>query len=179
MLENMKKYTVFTSLLFICLWLLFGAYLLGIYHPVWLSKDIESLVKPKSMAELGESFSTLGSLLSAIAVVIGLLAVLLQGSELRQTTVAQVEQSKALTHQLMQQEHSNRLSAYAARLQFLTSEMTRLETMIEKLLFEVEKLPGGETKSEKWDVIKNSRNLFTSYKNQAKEIDEQIQALLH
>ena len=80
---------------------------------------------------------------------------------------------------LIQQDHSNRLSAYTARLQFLTSEITRLETMIEKLLVEVETIQNGEAKSEKWDVIRNSRSLFTSYKTQAREIDQQIQDLLH
>ncbi len=51
--------------------------------------------------------------------------------------------------------------------------------MSEKLLVEVETIQNGEAKSEKWDVIRNSRSLFTSYKTQAREIDQQIQDLLH
>lgn len=174
----MRKTTLFASLFFVGLWVIFALYLTGAYQPEWLPSNIKVLSRPKSTAELGDSFAMLDGLFSSIAVVLGLIAILLQGRELRAATQAQTNQVIALTLQIKEQESSNKLSAYAARLQYLIAEMERLDSQIDKLRKEAEVLPSGDAKSEKWEIIKNSRGLHGAYKKQAKDIDQKIQELL-
>src|SRR5690606_37738117 len=110
---------------------------------------------PASVSELGESIGILNGLFSAIAVILGLVAVLLQGHELRLATKAQndqvhvleeqVKNQKRLTEQqtehmrvvaeqLKQQSMYNRIAVLQAKHQFHTAEHTRMDNAIVKIL---------------------------------------------
>jgi hypothetical protein len=174
----MKTTVLVFALCSALLWLALGAYLVGAHEAEWIAKYFSNLKRPTSTAELGDSLAILGGLFSTVAVVLGLIAILLQGRELRLSTMAQTQQSAVMTQQIKQQIQSNVLAAYAARLQYLRSEMERLDAQIEKLVPIANQLPNGADKTEKWDIIRNSRNLFTDYKNQAKAIDGKISSLV-
>lgn len=126
----MKLMIFFLSMAFLGVWLAFNLYLLG-----YISIDgFESnLTLPKNTAELGDSLGVLNGLLSAIAVIFALIAILLQGKELKESTKAQNLQAKALTDQLKQQAISHRLNVLAIRLQYLRSEIDRMQQIIKSV----------------------------------------------
>ena len=79
----------------------------------------------------------------------GLIAVLMQGLELKASTAAQTEQAVALTEQIKQQQESNRVGAYTACLQFLLSGADRIDLKITQLVVEVETISDLQKKSRK------------------------------
>ena len=80
---------------FVGLWILIGMLLTKTYNPGWLPYSLRSLNFPASTANLGQSFSVLDGLLSSLAIILGLIAIIMQGK---------------------QQTDANVIGAYAARM---------------------------------------------------------------
>jgi hypothetical protein len=97
-------------------WALLSYVLLGGIDASWLKLSL-----PKSTSEFGDSIGILNGLFSALAVVLALIAVLLQGKELKESTKAQNEQTDALKTQLGHQERLN------------NEQLKRSQTMMEQL----------------------------------------------
>jgi len=102
----------------------------------------------------------------------------MQGWELKASTAAQTEQAVALTEQIKQQQESNRVGAYTARLQFLLSGADRIDLKITQLVVEVETISDLQKKAEKWDLIKNLRNKELKYRDEAMGTNETIKSQL-
>jgi len=175
----MRTIVFLTFLTFFLLWVSLAAFLLGYIPPEYLLENIRQLALPKSTTDLGDSLAILDGIFTSIAIILGLIAILLQGKELKESTKAQTEQAHSLSIQIDQQNASNILGAYSARLQFLLTEVERLEGQIDKLVNQASEEKDKEKKSEKWEIIKNSRSMQISYRKQAKEIDEKIKGLLN
>lgn len=175
----MRIVVLLTFLLFFLLWAALAAFLTG-YIPIeHLPENLRHLTLPSSTDDLGDSLAILDGLFTSIAIVLGLIAILLQGKELKESTKAQTDQAYALSMQIKQQHSANCLGAYSARLQFLLTQDDRLEQQIDKLVTEVRNEQNAESKAEKWKIIKNSRNLQCAYREQARDIDSKIQNLLN
>jgi len=174
----MRTIVFFTFLIFLLLWLGLVAFLTGYIPTEHIPENFRHLTLPKSTTDLGDSLAILDGIFTSIAIILGLIAILLQGKELKESTKAQTEQAHSLSIQIDQQNASNILGAYGARLQFLLTEVERLEGQIDKLVNETSEEKDQEKKSEKWEIIKNSRSMQINYRKQAKEIDEKIKGLL-
>lgn len=177
----MTFYVALVFIVFFVLWLLSIALFSGLIPADWLPNEISQLALPSSVDGLGDAMATLDGLFSAIAIVLGLVAILFQGRELKASTDAQAQQADALIKQIAQQQTSNQLGVYTARLQFLTSEMNYLETKISSMLDKVadlEQKGDKEKLSNHWNIIKSTRAKQGRFREQAVEIDQRIQALL-
>jgi len=166
-------------MMFLLMWLCLLAYLTGYIPQDLVPANLTKLTLPTSTTQLGDSLAVLDGLFTSIAIVLGLVAILLQGRELKESTKAQTEQAHSLSIQIGQQEASNRLGAFGARLQFLLTEADRLDTQVDSLIQQVETESDTDKKTELWNIIKNSRNKQSEHRNQAKEIDGKIQMLLN
>lgn len=177
----MKLYVALVFMVFVLLWLISIALFSGIIPLTWLPESLSKLVLPSSFDGLGNAMATLDGLFSSIAIVLGLIAILFQGRELKASTDAQTLQAVALTKQIAQQEASNKLGACSARLQFLLAEIEHLENKVPAMLTQkdaLEKQGDKEALTKQWDLIKNTRAKQKRYRDQACDIDKQIQALL-
>lgn len=108
----MKSQLALIFAMALLLWALFAAIFIGIYSPTWLPAQFVAMQLPKTMAELGDSFSLLDGLFSSLALVMGLWAVLIQ---------------------VRQQADSNVIGGLSVRQQFLLAECARLEAHIQEL----------------------------------------------
>lgn len=178
---HMTFYVALVFIAFFVLWLLSIALFSGLIPANWLPIEISRLTLPSSVDGLGDAMATLDGLFSAIAIVLGLVAILFQGRELKASTDAQAQQADALIKQIAQQQTSNQLGAYTARLQFLTSEMDYLETKIASMLekeAELKQKGDKEKLADHWNLIKSTRAKQGRFREQAVEIDQRIQMLL-
>jgi hypothetical protein len=110
-----------------------------------------------------------------------LVAILFQGKELKASTDAQTLQAEALIKQIAQQEASNRLGGYSARLQFLSAEIEHMETRIPSMIIQADQFNQNneaEKATKHWDLIKNMRAKIERYRKQTNGIDRYIQSLL-
>jgi hypothetical protein len=135
--------TIFSS------WVILSWVLLGHADISWLTLSL-----PKTTSEFGDSVGILNGLFSAFAVVLALVAVLLQGRELKASTKAQNEQADALkaqlenqekvndeqlrrshtmVEQLQQQQIANRAIILQAQQQYHSAEIVRMDAILEKL----------------------------------------------
>jgi hypothetical protein len=144
----MKKIITISVLLFVGLWVLVGMLLTKTYYPDWIPQSIRSLTFPSSTADLGQSFSILDGLLSSIAIILGLIAIILQGK---------------------QQTDANVIGAYSARMQFLLSDNERLQTDISNLI--------ASAKYDK-NLLENMSAKKSRQLLEASEIDKKIKKLL-
>ncbi|WP_415878129.1 hypothetical protein [Methylomonas sp. TEB] len=179
----MKLVVLVLSLLLLGSWLLLSYVLFGQVHISWLK-----LALPKTTAEFGDSIGILNGLFSALAVVLALVAVLLQGKELRASTEAQNEQANALRAQLIHQEKinseqlkrsqtmldqlqqqqiANRAIILQAQQQYHASEVARMDALLEKL----------EGNHEKADLFNNSVSKKKEHLNNLKNIQKQFQEI--
>jgi len=168
-------------LAFVGLWLGLMAFLTGSMPMTWLPAGFGGLELPKTTDALGNSLTILDGLFTSIAIVLGLVAILFQGKELKASTDAQTLQAVALSKQIEQQEASNQLGAYSARLQFLSSEIEHMENRIPEMVNKAETMKQNaqpEEVTKQWDLIKNTRAKIERFRKQANEIDGQIQSLL-
>ena len=177
----MRKFALVSGFCFVALWIL-SICILSDFQ--WV--NLLSLAKPKSTAELGDSLGLLNGLLSSIAIVLALLAVLIQSKELKDSTKAQNEQAdslkkqldqqqaitgaqlkqaEAIAKQLEQQQISNRIVGLAARQRFLLSEMARMDLII-------------ASNSGKDDLIGNSKKKKARLQKEAEQIDVEIAQIL-
>lgn len=177
----MKLYVTLVFALFVALWLAAIAMFSGIIPTDWLPDSLATLKVSNSFEGIGNAMATLDGLFSSIAILLGLVAILLQGRELKASTQAQTEQSEALSLQISQQEASNKLGAYSTRLQFLSAEIEHLEHRVPTMLKKAEnhKSKGESDKAkETWKLISNTRQKIERYRKDAEKIDEKIQAIL-
>lgn len=177
----MKTYVSLIFFIFVFLWLLSIALFSGLISNEWLPEALLRLELPNSFAGVGEAMTTLDGLFSSIAIVLGLIAILFQGKELKASTDAQALQAKALTQQIAQQESANLLGAYSARLSYLSAEIELMENKIEGMVALAKNpTPSMDSKkvTELWEIIKHSRNKQQRYRQETVEIDERIQGLL-
>lgn len=107
----MKKVLLISSFFAVVIWLAFGSMLLGLYQPSWLPSSFLKLGRPTTLSDFGQAFSALEGLLSSFALMLGLIAI-----------VVQVKQNS----------DSNIIGAFAARQQFLLAEYERLDGQIAK-----------------------------------------------
>lgn len=139
---------VFVSVLVavaIVAWVIFAMFLLGTFPPPTL---LANLSLPKSAADFGQAMGAVDGILSSIALVLGLLAVLIQ---VRQTADA------------------NLIGALSARSEFLRAKCDELESNIQKL-----KLKGDYNEK----LFNNMVNKKKELGDEAKEIDAKLQLLL-
>ena len=140
-----------------------GAVLVVATGLVPLPTFLAGLELPTSLAGLGDALAITDGIFTTMAITLGLVAILLQGRELKASTDANAEQAKALWLQMKQTQEANRLNAMTARLQFLTSDNDRLEMQVARLKTQIEGLgependsDGGTKRSELWDILKAS-----------------------
>lgn len=177
----MRSIVILSAILFVGLWTGSVYVLLG---GEWA--NFSSLEYPSSTSDLGESLGLLNGLLSSIAIVLALLAVLIQSKELKDSTRAQNEQAESLkkqleqqqsitkaqlkqaeliTKQLEQQQISNRIVGLSARQRYLLSEMSRMDSII-----------SSESASE--TLIDNCKKKKSRLQGEAKGIDKEIEDVL-
>lgn len=178
----MKLYVTLVFILFVALWLTAIALFAGMIPADWLPDSLAGMAVSESFEGIGNAMATLDGLFSSIAILLGLVAILLQGRELKASTQAQTEQSEALSRQILQQEASNRLGACAARLQFLSAEIEHLESRIPGMKEQADSCKQNQKldkADELWNIIKNTRGKIERYRKEAESIDQKIQSLLN
>lgn len=173
----MKK-ALFLVIIFVCLWVTFNAYLLDFFPKEYLPRVFAKITLPNNAATLGDSAAVLESLFSSIALALSLIAIFLQGKELKTAAEAQTDQAISLSKQLKQQENSNKIVAYSARLQYLLSESDRLDLKINELVSQIDRISDKQEKEEIWRLIKNLRNKEVNLRKEAGSIDELIRTQL-
>lgn len=108
----MKRLLLLAALMAVALWTAFAAFLVGSVDPGWLPGGLSSLSRPTSMSDFGQAFTALDGLVSSFALLLGLIAVVMQ---------------------TRQSADSNVIGAFTARLQYLLAEAARLEQQIQSL----------------------------------------------
>ena len=145
----MRLLVVIVTALMVTSWVILAGFLLGEFQ----IKGIE-LTLPKSTSDFSTSTGILNGLFSSFAVLLALIAVLLQGRELRASNIAQNEQAISLRMQVEQQSEAvkaqllnaemvadqlkqqlvaNEVLVLQAQQQYHSSEVSRMEQMLEKL----------------------------------------------
>jgi hypothetical protein len=140
----MKKLLILALVIATLIWLAFAAILLGAYQPAWLPTSFLSLAKPSSLADFGQAFSALDGLISSFALMLGLIAVVIQAK---------------------QSADSNVIGAFSARLQYLLADSDRLEQQIQALK--------GSVKFDQ-NLFNNMVEKKKRQLDEAKSIDEKI-----
>lgn len=173
---------------FMLLWGLLAALLVGYLPlealssaglPATLVSALQKIELPTSTAALGDSMAVLDGLLSSVAIMLGLVAVLLQGRELRASNEAQREQAENLARQLKMQKRSNDINAYATAMQALQWDAERLEKVVGRLSNEIKLLTDPEAKAKKEQIRKNSIALMRKKRIMAERIyDEKLEILI-
>ncbi len=177
----MKKAVLFVFAVLVGVWLAYISMMVGIIpQPEFLA-----LTKPDKFSELGDSLAAIDGLFTAIAILLGLVAILLQGRELQASTEAQTEQAMALKEQMQQQETSNRLNAYTARLQYLIADNERLERQAANVKGQIDNFgpydkgtPREEDLTKLWDILKATQERRKRQNLEVSEIDAKIKKLL-
>lgn len=132
----------------VVVWGAYGAHLLNIYESPIISKVLPPAFHPKTAAELGDALGILSSLLSPIALILALAALIIQSK---------------------QQAASNNIGALSVRQQYLISEYDRLANHIENLK------QSGKYDRPLFDnmVAKQKR-----YRQESEKLDERINDLI-
>ena len=107
----MKKSLFFALFAAVVLWITFAAVLLGLYEPWWLPAAFLKLQKPATAADFGQAFSALEGLVSSFALMIGLIAIIMQ---------------------TRQNADANVIGGLAARHAYLLADCDRLEQHIQE-----------------------------------------------
>jgi opacity protein-like surface antigen len=108
----MKKLLLLAALIALTLWTAFAAFLVGAVDPGWLPDKLSDLSRPTTLSDFGQAFTALDGLVSSFALLLGLIAVVMQ---------------------TRQSADSNVIGAFTARLQYLLAEAARLEQQIQAL----------------------------------------------
>jgi opacity protein-like surface antigen len=145
----MKKLLLLAALIALTLWTAFAAFLVGAVDPGWLPDKLSDLSRPTSLSDFGQAFTALDGLVSSFALLLGLIAVVMQ---------------------IRQSADSNVIGAFTARLQYLLTEAARLEQQIQAL-----KARRGGFERCLFDnmVVKKKRLL-----DEAAQVDETLRGLL-
>ncbi len=162
-----------------------GAVLLVATGLAPLPTFLEGMELPTTLAGLGDALAITDGIFTTMAITLGLIAILLQGRELKASTDANAEQAKALWLQMKQTQEANRLNAMTARLQFLTSDNERLERQVARLHSQIAGLgkaendsDGGTKRTELWDILKASDEMRRKQVTQARHISSEIESVL-
>ena len=123
-----------------------------------------ALKLPDSTATLGDSLGVFDGLLSSVAVLLALLAVVLQG--------------RALQQQNLQHERALKVSAISTKLQFLNAEVVRLGVQADSLEIQIERLEEGEKKADRFKILRNTRNKQIRLREESEQVNDQLTALL-
>jgi len=123
-------------------------HLLNIYQVPFLEKIIPQSFLPKSSAEFADSLSILGSVLSPIALILALCALIIQTK---------------------QQSASNNIGALSVRQQYILSEHQRLGAHIDEL---------KESKNYKPELFNNMVQKQKMFRAEAKILDDKIKKLI-
>ncbi len=179
----MKTLIFSLSLLLLGFWLFLSYFFLGHVKIEWLS-----LALPKTTAEFGDSIGTLNGLFSSIAVILALVAVLLQGKGLKASTKAQHEQADALKQQLenqgkiteeqlrrsrtmidqlQQQQMTNKIIILQAQQQYHSTEILRMDGVLEQI----------ESNPEKVDLFKNCVEKKKGHIAELKKVSKEFENL--
>jgi hypothetical protein len=142
-------YAACSLLLAVLLWLIFSAILLGEVLPGRFLNAFGNLTRPATFTDFGQAFSAFEGFVSSVALVLGLIALLLQ-----------IQYNKA----------SNRLSALSARLQFLAAEFSRLDEAIARIY--------GEKNQEEYGVAENMSDRRSRILHELKQTDKKVRKLL-
>lgn len=176
------KYLLLLLGLLLGLWVLLLTFSIGLLP---LPEKIQALSLPTSLGELGDALAITDGLFTTIAISLGLIAILLQGRELKASTDANAEQAKALWFQMKQTQEANRLNAMTARLQFLTSDNERLERQVARLHGQITDLgepehdkDGGTKRTELWDILKASDERRRRQVRQARDTSAEIEKMV-
>jgi len=146
----MKKLLLLAALLALALWSAFAAFLVGAVDPGWLPDGLSGLSRPTSLSDFGQAFSALDGLVSSFALLLGLIAVVMQ---------------------TRQSADSNVIGAFTARLQYLLAEATRLEQQIQSL-----KARRGNLDRRLFDNMVGKKKRLLE---EAAYVDETLRSLLH
>jgi len=189
----MKKNVAIVLSSFIFLWFVLFLYLTGYIPLEIIPKNLQSLSQPTSTTELGDSLAILDGIFASIAIVLGLIAILYQGTELRiqgeelknsaiaqkeqaETLIVQTEQQKTSNAmQTYQQEMANKLSGYTARLQYAQRQEESLLKTIERAYESISRNHSPEKKLLLDSAIAQQKY----YSGKSREYDEHIGKLLH
>jgi hypothetical protein len=160
----MRSVTAIVVLLFLGLW----GFSLAVFSGSTLTESFNqffpTLKLPDSTATLGDSLGVFDGLLSSVAVLLALLAVVLQG--------------RALQQQNLQHERALKVSAISTKLQFLNAEVVRLGVQADSLEIQIERLQDGEKKTDLFKILRNSRNKQIRLREESEQANDQLTALL-
>lgn len=148
----MKKPLFLAVVAAVLLWLVFAAVLLGMYRPAWLPNAFSTLTIPTSLSDFGQAFSAFEGIISSFALMLGLIAVLIQ---------------------VKQNTDSNVIGATSARQQFLLAEYNRLDNQIAD---HIAKNTGKPTYDK--NLISNMSNKRAERLADLKKVDEDLKKLL-
>jgi hypothetical protein len=154
-----KLFILIVSVIVLILWV--GCLLLFLGHIPLISDEFLKISLPSTAAELGDTFGVVNGIFSGVAVVLALVAILIQGKELKASTRAQNEQAKAL-------DETVKLNALALRLQYLLSEVERMDRMLKDI-------SGDSSKANLFDHGAEKKAKFLK---EAREIDKRMQSLI-
>lgn len=138
----MRIFIAMITVMIMACWVGLFAILLG-----WIELEWLVLRLPGSMAEFSDATGVLNGLFSSFAVLLALVAVLLQGRELKEATMAQYEQAASLNaqlecqqsvtdaiiEQLKEQQKSNAILLFQVRQQYHLAEVERMDGILDKI----------------------------------------------
>lgn len=148
----MKKSLFIALSAAILLWIGFAAVLLGVYRPAWIPGAFSALAMPTTLSDFGQAFSAFEGIVSSVALMLGLTAILIQ---VKQNTDANV------------------IGATAARQQFLLADYNRLDGLIATHV----STHGGKP-SYKAGLVTNMTNKRTERLDELEEVDQSLKLLL-
>jgi opacity protein-like surface antigen len=145
----MKKLLLLAALIALTLWTAFAAFLVGAVDPGWLPDKLSDLSRPTTLSDFGQAFTALDGLVSSFALLLGLIAVVMQ---------------------IRQSADSNVIGAFTARLQYLLTEAARLEQQIQAL----KARRGGFERCLFDNMVGKKKRLL----DEAAQVDETLRGLL-
>jgi hypothetical protein len=145
----MKRLLLLAALMAVALWTAFAALLVGAVDPGWLPDGLSRLSRPTSLSDFGQAFTALDGLVSSFALLLGLIAVVMQ---------------------TRQSADSNVIGAFTARLQYLLTEAARLEQQIQAL----KARRGGFERCLFDNMVGKKKRLL----DEAAQVDETLRGLL-
>lgn len=160
----MKKVIAIFACLLLGLWCCYFLIALGVLPHLGL---LDGLKPVSSVAELGDALGVINGFLSAITVVLALVAILIQGKELQESTVAQTKQAQALTEQMQNQQATLMLQVLSTRQDYLLSEEKRMQEIMNRI-------EGQFDKKSLWENTKNKKQRILSELN---TIEKKLSAL--
>lgn len=160
----MRTAIISGGVVFLSLWGLTIAALSGSLLPEVFEHFAPSLLRPASTAELGDSMGIFNGLLSSVAVLLALAAVVMQG--------------KALHQQNAQHASALKVSALSTRLQFLNAEVERLGGQANSIDDQIKRATDAGQKSELYKIMRASRNKQLRLRDEAEQVNAQLTAML-